>query len=135
MVAGRVYLANAFSLGMLSLPRGVGVELCVEELDLEHWVEAVTHHLARGELECAIGHVSTVELARRLISMAPWRWEGREVELNCERKMVTLQRGDTLYVLQPRVRLPEGKVLDYDEIVQLLREGKVGFYTVHYGPC
>jgi len=31
--------------------------------------------------------------------------------------------------------LPEGKVLDYKEIVHLLREDKIGFYAVHYGSC
>ena len=131
---GRVYLANAFSLGMLRLPRGVGVNICVAEMDMERWVEAVSFHLSRGELDCAIGHQSTVKLARQLLAMAPWRWDG-EPELQCERRMITLQPGDTLYVLQLKFRLQEGQVLGYGELVQLLRQGRIGFYAVHYGPC
>jgi len=70
--------------------------------------------------------------------MVPWRYEDnedREPEIRCERKAIQLQPGDTVYVLQPRVRLQEGQVLDYSEIVQLLREGRIAFYAVHYGPC
>ncbi len=134
-MTGRVYLGNAFSLNMLNLPLGVGANICVEEMDTERWIEAIAFHLARGELDCAIGHAGTAELASRLIAMVPWRWEGGEPGLRCGRKMIRLEPGDTLYVLQPRIRLPEGKVLDYKEIVQLLREGRLAFYAVHYGPC
>ncbi len=134
-MAGRVILANAFSLNMLNLPRGLGVSVCIEELDLEKWAGSLKYHLAQGELECVIGHKSTVELAEKLLSMPALVGEDVEVELNCERKAIKLEPGDTVYILQPRIRLPEGKILDYKEIAQLLREGKLGFYAVHYGPC
>jgi len=137
-VTGRVYLANAFSLNMLSLPRGVGMVLCVEEMDMERWVETLRflilnqRLLMSGEVECVIGHESTARLAEKVLNMAP---DEDEVRLSCERKAIQLQPDDTVYILQPRIRLPEGKVLDYKEIVQLLREDKIGFYAVHYGPC
>ena len=131
----RVYLANAFSLGMLSLPRGVGASICVEELDLERWAERVKLHYQQGELDCAIGHESTARLAEKLLSMPAWMGEDVEVKLQCERKMVTLNPGDTVYVIQLKFRAPEGKIYDYSEIVRLLRKGKLGFYAVHYGPC
>jgi len=132
---GRIYLANAFFLSMLSLPRGVGASICVEELDLERWVERVKLHYQQGELDCAIGHESTARLAEKLLGMPAWVGEDVEVRLQCGRKMIKLQPGDTLYAIQLKFRAPEGKIYDYNEIVQLLRENKIGFYAVRYGPC
>ena len=70
-----------------------------------------------------------------LAARKAWGNDSPNVNLRGERRAIKLEPGDTLYVLQPRIRLPEGKVLDYKEIAQLLREDKIGFYAVHYGPC
>jgi translation initiation factor IF-1 len=134
---GRIYLANAFSLNMLDLPLGAPVMLCVEEVDMERWVESLRFLMLnqRAGVDCVIGHESTARLAEKILNMAPWLGAEGEVRLDCGRRAVKMSPGDTVYVIQPRLRLPEGRILDYSEIVQLLRQGKLGFYTVHYGPC
>ena len=133
-VMGRVYLANAFSLNMLNLPRGVGASICVEELDLERFVERVKLHTQQGDLVCAINNASTAELAEKLLTM-PWLGEDVEVRLRCELKRIKLQPGDTLYVIQLKFRPHGGKIYDYNEIVKLLRENELTFYAVYYGLC
>lgn len=134
-MAGRVYLANAFSLNMLPLKVGDVARVCVRSVDAEAWVDDVDYHLRTIGVDCAIGHSATARLVEMLVEMSRGPDYVGVVELRCERKPIKLEPNDILYVIQPRLRLEEGKVLDYKEIVQLLREDKIGFYTVYYGPC
>ncbi|MEB3861630.1 MAG: DUF1874 domain-containing protein [Desulfurococcales archaeon] len=135
-MAGRVYLANAFSLSMLGMGKGYA-GLCVEEMDADRWALHVNGARLSGELECVIGHEATVRLVEKLLEMDEYAWgnDSPNVKLRCGRRAVKLEPGDILYVVQPRIRLPEGKILDYKEIVDLLRQDRIGFYAVHHGPC
>ncbi len=130
---GRVYLANAFSLNMLPLSEEQVAQLCVARENAEKWLEGLHYHLKTVGVDCAIGHAGTARLVRYLLEM--FAIVDEPAGLVCERKMITLEPHDVVYVIQPRVRLPEGRILDYDEIVQLLRQDKLAFYAVYYGPC
>ena len=125
-MAGRVILANAFSLNMLPLAEGQAAEICVKRIDLDDARRLVDAAAYTGRLECAIGHASTAKLAEELLDT---------IALGCERKMIQLQPGDTLIALTLSFRPPEGKVYSCEELVELLEQGKLGFYAVHYGPC
>lgn len=134
-MAGRVILANAFSLNMLDMKGGYA-ELCVHEYDAEAWLEELSYHLRTVGVECVIGHKSTARLVERMLEMVDQSYdEPPGFGLYCQRKQVQLEPGDLIYVIQLAFRPEEGRIYDYGEIVQLLREDRIGFYAVHYGPC
>ena len=117
-MGGRVYLGNAFSLGMLSTKIGEKVMVSVTEVPMGEWVSRVSWN--KDLLKCVIGHKSTASLAERILGFS----------IKCERTAIKMKRGDILYVIQPKVRLPEGKILGEEELKQLVQEGKIGFYVV-----
>lgn len=76
-------------------------------IDVETAKTLITSYEKRGaKVESAVGHSSTARLLTRLL--------GREVAYN--RQQVKLQRGDAALCLMLKTRLPEGKVLDDDEL-------------------
>jgi hypothetical protein len=122
----RVYLANAFSPSMLPLEEGGAAQVCVERVYLARARERLQMAEYLGVLDCAIGHEATARLARELLGLE---------RLECQRKMIQLQPGDTLYVLSLTFRPPEGRIYTFEELQELLREGKIAIWAVHYGPC
>jgi len=125
---GRVYLANAFSLSMIPLGANEAAEICVRRINEFDLTAQVEMALEEGRLDCAVGHESTVRILWGLTGVGP-------KALNCQRKMIQLRPGDTLLVVQLSFRPPEGKVYTYEELKQLMEQGRIAFYAAHYGPC
>jgi hypothetical protein len=97
----RLYIANAFSLGMLPGE----VYLRVKEID----AQTTSEILKSQQFISAIGHESTAKLLTALLG----------VEVPYNRIQVRLQKGDRLLVFQLLTRLEEGRVLDEDELRRL----------------
>jgi hypothetical protein len=95
-----VYLANAFSLSMLTPPTTVKV--------LEVGVEDAKSILRDG-FTSAIGHDSTAKIVSLQLGMP----------VSVNRVSVKLETGDVIVVYQLLTRLPEGKVLSEDEMKQV----------------
>jgi Domain of unknown function (DUF1874). len=96
----RLYVANAFSLSMLSKES----YLMVKEVDIETVKAMLTQPFIS-----AVGHESTAKLLTALLG----------VEVPYNRIQVRLQKGDRLLVFQLLTRLEEGRVLDEDELRRL----------------
>jgi len=115
----RLYLLNAFSLSMI--PYQGWVHLYIKQVDAEEarriFEDAV---LKDKEIISAIGHESSAKIMSELL--------GREVP--ARRIQVTLEDGDEALVLQLMIRPPEGKVLSYEELQQLLKEGKIKLFHI-----
>jgi hypothetical protein len=97
----RLYIANAFSLGMLPGE----VYLRVKEID----AQTTSEILKSQQFISAVGHESTAKLLTALLG----------VEIPYNRIQVRLQKGDRLLVFQLLTRLEEGRVLDEDELRRL----------------
>ena len=116
-----LYIANAFSLGMLSELLSQQLTIIIaREVTLEEARELATNASAEGRLKSIIGHESTAKLATQLLGMA----------VACRREAVQLQPGDELVVLQVLQRLPVGKVLTEEELSDLLEQVRIRFYHV-----
>ena len=96
-----IYLANAFSLSMLTQP-GTLIVGMIESVD------EVKQILARG-FTSVIGHEATAKIVSLQI--------GVPVPVN--RVSVQLVPGDILVVFQLLTRLPEGKILTEQEMKQV----------------
>jgi len=95
-----IYIANAFSLSMLTPPTTVKV--------VEASEDEVRRIVAQGFVS-AIGHEATAKIVTSRI--------GVSVQVN--RISIQLKAGDVLVVFQLLSRLPEGKVLTEDEMKQV----------------
>ena len=95
-----VYLANAFSLSMITPPTTISV--------IEASEDNVKRVIASG-FTSVIGHEATAKIVSSRI--------GTSVQVN--RVSVQLRPGDLLVVFQLLTRLPEGKVLTEDEMKQV----------------
>jgi len=104
------YLANGFSPNMISQSSDVSFEAISSEEFCKNVSDSVN----------AIGHDGTVSLINTLCN----------TQLKTNRVMVHVQPTDVIYVINVSTRLPEGKVLTYDELEQLLHEGKIQFWKV-----
>jgi len=100
---GKVYLANAFSLSMLSENEKEYV-VHIKEISKEEVKEII-----KNGFFSAIGHESTSLLLSEILET--------KVELN--RSAIQLKAGDILIVFQLLKRLPEGKILTKEEISQI----------------
>jgi len=109
-----LYLANTFTLGMLKGERG---EFRYERIDLEEAQKLIARE---GRFVSAVGHKGTAELMSELL----------KVEVPFNRIQIAVNPGDKILVCQLLVRLPEGAVLSYEEMVRLYEEGKIAFYLV-----
>jgi len=114
-VQGKVYLGNAFSLSMIEVQdKPVTVEFRRVGLDE---VKAV---LSSGFVS-AVGHPGTASALSRILGM----------EVPTNRVSIQLQPGDTLVVFQLALgRLPLGKELTEEEILNAWKEGKAYFLIV-----
>jgi hypothetical protein len=108
-----VYLANAFSLGMLTTRK---TTLYVEEVDEATAVNVIATMKSKGELISAVGHESTAKILTEICG----------VEIESNRIPIKLQPKDVVIIFQLIDRLPEGKILTSDEIRAL----KYKFYLV-----
>jgi len=95
-----IYIANAFSLSMLTPPTTVKVTEASED--------EVRRIVAQGFIS-AIGHEATAKIVTSRI--------GVSVQVN--RIAIQLKAGDVLVVFQLLKRLEEGKVLSEDEMKQV----------------
>ena len=95
-----VYIANAFSLSMVTSPATIKV--------VETSEDEVKRVIASGFVS-AIGHESTAKIvSSRLGILVP-----------VNRVSIQLKPSDVLVVFQLLTRLPEGKILTEDEIKQV----------------
>ena len=115
-----VFLANSFSPSMLKLSKNVPVYVKFTEIDSEEFCKMIRN----GEnLVNSIGHRSTVELINILCNTT--------LEMN--RISITMSVGDILLAIFLTVRLEEGRILESDEIMKLLEQGKIRFVRVEVG--
>jgi hypothetical protein len=105
-----VYVANAFSLSMVTPPTTIKVTEANED--------EVRRILNQGFIS-AVGHEATAQIISVQL--------GIQVPVN--RISIKLVAGDTLIVYQLLTRLPEGKVLGVDEMRQL----QAKWYVVRVG--
>ena len=119
-VKNKIYLANAFSLNMLDLYQPETYTILKVTKGTLQWFKKIINDLSLI-IDCAIGHPSTAKLVETLTG----------IKLNCERKPITLNEGDGVIVIQLGFRPEEGKVYTYDELIQLLNQGKISFYYVY----
>jgi hypothetical protein len=93
-----LYLANAFSLGMLQEKE---TTLKVREISTYE----ATKHLLLG-FKSVVGHEATAKILSTLLN--------NKVDLN--RESIKLHKGDEVIVFQLLTRLPEGKILSEEEV-------------------
>ena len=114
----KLYIANAFSLGMLTEKQHT---IDVLEVSVDDVKSIINEALEKGmEIVGAIGHLSTAQVLSQLLN----------INLPMDRKTIKLRRGDTAIIFQLMERLPEGKVLSTEELQQMIEQGKAKFYIV-----
>ena len=114
---GKTYLANAFSISMI---KDFPVSVVFDKLDDQEFCIRLQIRLDEGDLINAIGNDSIVSLINRLC----------DVELTKNKVEVKLERGDVALLILVNDRLPEGRLLSGDEIMDMLSKGKIVFYEV-----
>jgi len=97
-----VYLTNAFSLGMLTES---DIIIHVQEINPEQ----LKQELMAGTFVSAVGHESTADILSKLLG----------IRILVNRQAIRLKENDTVYVYQLLQRLPEGIVLNKEEIMQI----------------
>mgnify|MGYP001770703303 CR=1 FL=1 len=118
-----VYIANAFSINMLSkYPSTVVIDKID---DYEEFCGILENAQDSNELVSAIGHEATARMVNEMCQALEY-----EVDVKANRVQVKLSAGDRLLVVQVLERLPEGKVLSYEEISEMLAQKKIGFFDV-----
>jgi len=117
----KLYLLSAFSLSMIR-DRG-WIHLNVRELSPATAREILEEKQRKGfEVVSAIGHPATASLASKVLG----------IEVPANRIEIALEDGDEALVFQLMVRLPEGTVLNEDELWSLWNEGKLKILHVLY---
>ncbi len=111
---GEVYIANAFSLSMLKEPEAT---IHVRRISLEE-ARSIVQRAAR--ITSAIGHAGTAQLLTQLLG----------VEVPAERIQLRLGKGSKLIVFQILTRLGEGQVLDYEQLLDMLKKEQAAFFLV-----
>jgi hypothetical protein len=112
----KLYLANAFSISMISPLPQEGRTVKVRPVSLEE----AKSLLQGGEYVSAVGHPSTAQVMSALLG----------VEVPPRRVSITLSPGDRVLVFQLTVRLAEGQILSQEEVAALYNEGKATFAMV-----
>jgi hypothetical protein len=113
----KTYLVNSFSINML---KDFPISVVFDKLDEQEFCVRLDIRLDEGELINAVGHDSTINLINKLCG----------VELTKNRVEVKLERGDVALVVMINDRLPEGRVLGDEELMDMLSQGKIAFYEV-----
>jgi len=115
----KLYILSAFSLSMI--PYQGWVHLYIKEVSPEEARRIVAEAESKGkEVISAVGHASTAQVLSTLLSM----------EVPTNRVLVQLEDGDEAIVFQLMIRLLEGKVLDQQELQQLMQEGKIKLFHI-----
>ncbi len=70
-----------------------------------------------GKFVSAVGHESTAKLLSKLLN----------VEIKTNRVFVSMEKGDEALAIQLMERIPEGKVLDIEEIEEMYCNGRIIF--------
>jgi len=109
---GRVVLLNALPINAFEKE----AILVVRPVTVDH----VKSLIQSEKFVSYIGHESTAKLLSQLLG----------VNVPTNRAFYKAQDGDILVIVVPKQRLPEGKVLNQEEIQKMLQEGKIGFYIV-----
>lgn len=107
-----LYISNAFSLSMLQTPSGT---IRFKQIGLEE-VKTLLEH----KFESAVGHQSTADLLSQLL----------EVDIPMNRIQLKLGSGDILIIAQFLTRLPEGKILGFEEAKALYENGQLVFFLI-----
>ena len=112
----KLYILNAFSLSMVD-----NVLLDISRISPVTATGLLKNADKMGfTVVSAVGHESTAKLLSRIL--------GIEVPVN--RVQIKMEDGDWAIVLQLLVRLEEGRVLNEQELQQLLEQGKIVLYLV-----
>lgn len=101
----RIVVSNAFSLNMLNS----GVDLRFRKIDLEKAREIVKRH----EIISVVGHESTARFLTEVLGV-PIVMNRTEYKFN--------ENEDVILVAQIKTRLPEGKILDKEELKKVAVE-------------
>ena len=96
----KMYLANGFSISMLNNDRNI---IEIKEINPEEIIK----HL--GEIESVIGHEGTAQLISKILG----------IPIPVNRIQIKLDRFDVLYVFQLMERLPEGSILNSEELSKI----------------
>ena len=117
----KLYILSAFSLNMI--PHRGWVHLNIRELSPATAREELERAREKGlEIVSAIGHPATASIASKLLG----------IEIPANRIEIALEDGDEALVFQLMVRLPEGTVLNEDELWDLWNQGKLKILHVLY---
>ena len=117
----KLYILSAFSLNMIK-DRG-WIHLNVRELSPATAREVLEEKQRKGfEVVSAIGHPATASLASKVLG----------IEVPANRIEIALEDGDEAIVFQLMTRLPEGTVLNEDELWDLWNQGKLKILHVIY---
>lgn len=119
MNGGQKYLVNAFSLNMIRIERDIELKMNIRRIDIREFGEL----LRTGGVVNAIGHQGMIDLINTLFN----------TDFKMNRIEVRLQDGDELLLIQVRMRLPEGRVLNKEELNELLGKGLIEFYHIRIG--
>jgi len=96
------------------------VRVTIDKIDKEEFCEILDIRSENGELVNGIGHDNIVDLVKKLCGVE-LKQSGIEIKMN---------EGDIALVIMISRRLEEGKVLNEEEIMRMLSEGKISFYDV-----
>lgn len=111
-----IALLNAISISMM--PNGGFIT--ITPIDL---AEARTLAQQAG-VKSYIGHPATAQLVSTLLG----------VNVPANREMFIAKEPTVALVVAILERLPEGKILSFDELMQLYDSGKIRFYLVNFNP-
>jgi hypothetical protein len=112
-MAGKLYISNAFSPSMLPLEVGQSATVKITKITSE----TAAHYFGQAaEFISAVGHEGTAQLLSAQLH--------RDVPVN--RISITLSPSDKLVIAIPNQRLPEGKVLSYEELCAI----PVAYYLI-----
>jgi len=108
----KLYILSGFSLNMLPIPCHVHMTITESFPDAARAIVESARRRGR-EIISAVGHESTAKMLTELLG----------VEVKANRIMVKLEEGDTALIFQLFTRLPEGRVLNYGELADLMNRG------------
>jgi hypothetical protein len=104
-MAGKLYIASAFSPNMLPLDVGQSSIVKITKITAD---VAATIVAQTAEFISAVGHEGTAQLLSAQLNL--------NVPVNRISITLDLAAGDKIIVALPTQRLPEGKVLSYEEL-------------------